>query len=293
MTDTFFLILKNIDQFYRMSIFPLMILVGCCGQLISIKIFLTVKDWNSTCKAYYLTMAIADLVYLLALGIPTVTDRVVYFWTGENSLRFQPHNISHLTCKLLAYSIHVSGFLSYWSLLVYAIERLIAIWNPFMRVQYIHIKNAKKVCFVVSLFALLLFSPILFANPYKLLKEESSIYYRDCNLNVQNESILVKVWYVVAVVILSISGGSLGLLLVNAALLYKLRICMKSRNLMNEGLKNFSGTPEIKAAKDIIVRSSVTLAFMLPLLCWAGFAITRSMLFTVRVFNTQVCFNQS
>ena len=278
MPDTFFLILENVDQFYRMSILPLVILVGCCGQLISIKIFLTVKGWNSTCKVYYFTMAIANLVYLLALGIPTVTDRVVYFWTGKNFLRFQPHNISHLTCKLLAYSIHVSEFISYWSLLVYAIERLIAIWNPFIRIQYIHIKNAKKVCFAVTLFGLLLFSPVLFSNPYKLLKEERGSLYRDCNLNVQNESILVKVWYVVAVIILWLCVGLLGLLIVNAALLYKLRSCMKERKDMNARSKNLRENPEIKAAKDILVISLITLAIMLPLLSWAGFAITRSML---------------
>ena len=77
----------------------------------------------------YLTLAIADLVYLLAFGIPSITDRAVYLWTERIKLLFQPHNISHLTCKLMAYSIHVRAFVSYWSLIAYAIERLIAIWN--------------------------------------------------------------------------------------------------------------------------------------------------------------------
>ena len=269
-------ILSQFDIFYWMAVLPIMILLGIFGQLITIKILLTIKEWNATCKAYYLTLAIADLVYLLVFGIPSITDRAVDIWTEKRELRFQPHNISHLTCKLMAYSIHVSAFISYWSLIAYALERLIAIWNPFLRAQYIHLQNAKKVCISITIFAFVAFSPILFANPYKLRNEDAIIYDRWCYLNINNEPLFVQVWYTVSVVILTgVATG--GLVTVNATLLFKLRSCSKTSNLMKKAKKS-NQNPEIKSAKDILILASITLAFALPLISWIGYFATQCML---------------
>ena len=289
MDEPYYIILNETNRLYRMLVLPIVILAGICGQLISIKIFLGQKQWHSTCKAYYLTMAAADLVYLLVLGIPSLTSFSVGtlgLWTKDTKYTFEPTNYSHMTCKVFAYFTHGSSFISYWSLIAYAIERLIAIWKPFFRVQYITLKNATRICIAILIFTAITFSPILFANPYKLLYEDQIIYYRYCGLNVQNESIFVQVWYLVTVAILSVFAGSAGLLIVNALLLLKLRsCCTRKRSLL--ALNRMRQTPEMKSAKDILILSIITFAFAAPLLVWAGYAAASSML----VFLIRSAFN--
>ena len=151
---------------YRMYAYPIIVIVGFFGQLISIKIFLSAKNWEATCKIYYLTMAFADLAFLVTVGVPSITALTFKYWTGNIEYAFEPDNYSHLTCKLFALSAHVSAFVSYWTLNAYALERLLVIWSPLIRIRYINMKNAKFICLAISIFAFCLFSPILFTNAY-------------------------------------------------------------------------------------------------------------------------------
>ena len=90
--STVYSILETFDLFYRMAVLPLVILVGIFGQLITIKIFLTIKNWDATCKVYFLTLAIADLVYLLSLAFLQLQTELLN--SGRKKTNFDSNRIT-------------------------------------------------------------------------------------------------------------------------------------------------------------------------------------------------------
>ena len=278
--------LKQVERVYRMYAYPIVVIVGFFGQVITIKIFLSAKDWEATCKIYYLTMAFADLAFLLTVGVPSISTLTIQYWTGKLEYTFEPDNYSHLTCKLFTFAAHVSAFISYWTLNAYALERLLAIWYPFFRIRYINLRNAKLICLAISIFAFYLFAPILFTNTYNLLYPSQIIYYRYCGLHVQNEPLIVKIWYTIAVLVFSFICGPVALIGTNSLLLYKLRNLLKTRAGLAKSKKDQSN-PEVEGAKTILIISIITLALCSPLLIWLPRLLIRGVLVTF--FNKHIC----
>ena len=221
-------------------------------------------------------MAIADLSILFSVGVPSITSLTVQSWTGTVEYNFEPDNYSDLTCKLIHFVAHKSLFISFSTLTAYSLERLLSIWNPFFRIQYINLKNAKLICTSISFLGLCLFSPILFANPYKLRNPIAVVYYRYCGLTVQDEPLLVKIWYFIALAIMVPIFGPVGLIATNVALLYKLRILTKKRIGFSEKREQ-NENREIQAAKDILIISIITLILCLPMLSWVGWLVFEGM----------------
>ena len=115
----------------------------------------------ATCKIYYIMLAFADLGVLYFFALPE--------WTGdglraltEDGFQIWPEKFSTFTCRLLRYGYHVSGFLSYCTLVIYEYERVLAIAFPFMRFKWISKGKAKIVCLCLTLLTLVFFQSCIF-----------------------------------------------------------------------------------------------------------------------------------
>ena len=133
---------SHLNYHFRVWILPVALIVGTFGQLLTLKSCVTNKAWKSTGKIYYSLMAITDFLYLLSFGI------ISYMETGLNSLSQGIINFAlakHFgpTCKLFPYAFHVLISVSFWNLSAYSLERLLAIWFPFIRIQYLNEKRSQ------------------------------------------------------------------------------------------------------------------------------------------------------
>ena len=190
-----FCVISNINIAYRIVVMPILLILGLFGQSSSIIIFLKLNKWKSTCKVYYLTSAIMDLAFLFAFGIPE--------WTGEGldyvtfgSLNFTPENYSILSCRVFRFTWSVTSFVSYWVLLVFSVERALAIAYPFLRMKFINIRIAIINCSIVTIFGIIIFSPTIFTDVYKLwgVEENVPIESRYCYTNIPEISPLLLIW---------------------------------------------------------------------------------------------------
>ena len=169
---------------FRVILLPILLIIGVIGQVLSIKIFLSLKTWKATCKIYYLTIAIMDLAYLFAFGIPEWTGEGLDFLTS-NKIKINPENLSKVSCRLFRFVWHASWFISYWTLVAYSVERLIAISNPLLRFRYINYKTAKITCSILVLIGFTTFLPIIFSEHLYTLEGEETlpISMRYCYFN--------------------------------------------------------------------------------------------------------------
>ena len=179
---------------YRIVLLPVLIVTGIIGQLFSMKIFLSLKNWKATYRVYYFAIAAADLVYLIGFAIPE--------WTGEGldlvthgAMKFNPENLSTITCRAFRYLWHSSWFISCWLLIAYSVERLIALSYPLYRIRFISIRMAKVTCTVVIIVGIIGFLPVILTEIYRLSNENGPISNRYCyfNENISQSTFLV-IW---------------------------------------------------------------------------------------------------
>ena len=264
-----------IDNIYRMTILPITLFAGIVGQVFSIIIFLKLTEWKSTCKIYYMTMAWADFVYLIIYGIPEFTGDGLDDWLYVHTYWLRIESFSTLTCKLMRYIWHTSWFISYWALVIYSYERLVAIAYPFVRTRFITIKMAKVFCFSLVGFSLISFSVILYSDIYFVLREAGAYEWRYCYLNVTDASRIAMV--VFALLYLStILLPPILLIISNISLFKKLRAIMHERRKLHTQMRNRNrsiANSEIESSKDLIILSLITLFFALPTLTWMVIAI--------------------
>ena len=263
------------NHYGRMLLLPVLIVIGIYGALLTIKICIGLRKWESTCKMYFLTMSMGDLLFLLSFAVPSFTSMGIQYWT-EGAFEFSPQLISSFYCKVIAYVVHVSAPIPYWVLVAYSIERLVSICFPFQRDRWITMKTAKCACISIISLAVIGYSPILFTDVYYLEREKHPIRNRECAFQPQNESVPIKIWFVVTTVFLSIICGPILLMLVNLLLFLKLRSFIKDSNHFTFKPENVDAvipSSEIKNAKSVLILSIITVAMVLPMLSWGVYSI--------------------
>ena len=269
-----------LNKFYRGITLPFILIVGIIRQILSIKIFQSLKDWKATCKIYYLSIAGSDLVYLIGFGLPE--------WTFEGLdivtfgfLKFKPENLSSLSCRLFRFAWHSSWFISYWTLVAYSVERIIAISFPFIRVRFISTRNAKVICAMIIVIASIGFLPVIVTNVVHL-KYEDSFKDRYSYLTDPFEHPILGIWLLIMPLSCNIILPPILLVIINLILMIQLKSQTKKRgNLMRKPfgrmkLDQSGQNAEIKAAKDLTVISLVTLAIAFPTLFWVPTLIVES-----------------
>ena len=217
-----------------------------------------------------MTMAWADFVYLIIYGIPEFTGDGLDDWLYVHTYWLRIESFSTLTCKLMRYIWHTSWFISYWALVIYSYERLVAIAYPFVRTRFITIKMAKVFCFSLVGFSLISFSVILYSDVYFVYRLNDAYQFRYCYLNVVRSSRIALAVFGL-LYLCTILLPPILLIISNISLFKKLRAIMHERRKLHTQMRNRNrsiANSEIESSKDLIILSLITLFFSFPTLTW-------------------------
>ena len=267
----------HLNYHFRVWIMPVALIVGIFGQVIVIKCCLTNPAWKSTGKVYYFLMSITDLLILLSLGL------LSYIETSLRGIIDISPMYTDLSCKLLIYSFHVLVTVSFWNLSAYAVERLLAIWFPFIRIQYISMKNARIICVIICAVALLGYTPIFWTNTF--------VYVGYCDFHLYHENVVLQIWYWTMSVGITVLFGPIIVLIANIILLIKLHAYFEAKkalfikSLYGKSKKEMPNT-EVESAKTVVILSISTGIILLPMASWIVAAIADCMLWELPAFNS-------
>ena len=246
--------------------YPLLAIIGCVGQVVTIVALLKLKKWKGTCRIYYLTIAFSDLILLVNYPFLDSIYFLLVFMTRDDNVR--PFaSVSHLTCKISLFWKFFSWFVSCNTLVVFAFERLIVISYPFLRARIATQKRAIIICVTLLIMAICMHVPLALTDLYALI-ESAPHAPRLCQM-VEIESLAWKIaaWTILP---LTIFLPPHFLCILNVGLLLKLNNYRKQRKKMIQQLKKQSNKEE-KEAKDLVVISAISIALSLPILMWLPF----------------------
>ena len=269
---------KHLDYHFRVWIMPIALIVGIFGQLLTLKACLTNKAWKSTGKIYYSLMAITDLLYLLSFGIISYLETGLQYISNDK-IQFLSANIFSPTCILLPYAFHVLISVSFWNLSAYSLERLLAIWLPFIRMQYLTMKNARIVCAILCTVAVLGYLPMLFTKIFVVKGGDGAVY---CKFEIFKENIAVQIWYWFMTLGITVLFGPVLLLITNILLLIKLHAYCEAKkvlfrpNFQPSGMKVLPNA-EVANAKTVVILSIATGIILLPMASWIAWVISDCM----------------
>ncbi|XP_026742353.1 neuromedin-U receptor 1 [Trichoplusia ni] len=134
---------------------PLLVSLGCIGNLLSVFIFFTSKLRFQSTSLYLSALAISDTVFLLQLVPPWLT-------AVQSTVIFHLNGL----CQVFVYASFVSCLLSAWLVVAFTIERFVAVMYPLQRNSMCTMTRAKHIVGLLVLAALIFNIPVLrFASP--------------------------------------------------------------------------------------------------------------------------------
>ncbi len=262
--------MSPILKYYRTFIYPIITILGIFGNIMAFKIFLKRTEIKGTCRIYYFWLAVADLVYLISFAIPEWTSDGLNHLTN-GAVQFWPDRLSNVSCKLFRFFMHSSWFMSNWIMVIYSIERVLAISYPFLRTSLIKPSVAKKICFVIIIFTILMFSLIFYTSAYVLLRpDHPNFSYRECFVDYDKLSWIGYIWFLSMAGIFTMFLPPILVMIINSILLKKLKELSENRShLTNQ--RNDRSSAEVKNAKTLLLLAGLMLIFTLPTLSWAAY----------------------
>ncbi|XP_060247824.1 thyrotropin-releasing hormone receptor-like isoform X1 [Meriones unguiculatus] len=142
----------DLPEYKVVSVFLVLLVctLGIVGNAMVVLVVLTSHDMHTPTNCYLVSLALADLIVLVAAGLPNVSDSLVGHWI-----------YGHAGCLGITYFQYLGINVSSWSILAFTVERYIAICHP-MRAQTVcTVARAKRIIAgiwgVTSLYCLLWF----------------------------------------------------------------------------------------------------------------------------------------
>ncbi|XP_026156753.1 thyrotropin-releasing hormone receptor b [Mastacembelus armatus] len=114
---------------------------GIVGNVMVILVVLTTKHMRTPTNCYLVSLAVADLMVLIAAGLPTVTDSIFGSWV-----------FGHYGCLCITYFQYLGINASSCSITAFTIERYIAICHPIKAQFLCTLSRAKKIILFVWAF---------------------------------------------------------------------------------------------------------------------------------------------
>ncbi|TRY58759.1 hypothetical protein DNTS_034589 [Danionella cerebrum] len=115
--------------------------LGMVGNVMVILVVLTTKHMRTPTNGYLVSLAVADLMVLIAAGLPSIADSVFGSWI-----------FGHAGCLCITYFQYLGINASSCSITAFTIERYIAICHPIKAQFLCTLSRAKKIIFGVWLF---------------------------------------------------------------------------------------------------------------------------------------------
>lgn len=130
-------------QYKVVSTFLLFIIcaLGTVGNVMVILVVLTTKHMRTPTNCYLVSLAVADLMVLIAAGFPTITESFFASWV-----------FGHYGCLCITYFQYLGINASSCSITAFTIERYIAICHPIKAQFLCTLSRAKKIIVFVWVF---------------------------------------------------------------------------------------------------------------------------------------------
>ena len=193
-------ILGSIQFGIQLIGFPALQLLGTIGQILTIVVLLKLKHWKATCRIYYLTIAFADLILLMNFPLWNWLYFLQALINNDNNGFLFP-SASNLTCKIYLVWKYISWFVSCYTLVFYALERLIVISYPFSHGCIATTKAAIIICVTLPIVAIFLHVPLAFTDIY-VVTDNDMYAPRTCKMIMIKSLILeISTWIVLCLTI--------------------------------------------------------------------------------------------
>ncbi|XP_038664421.1 thyrotropin-releasing hormone receptor [Scyliorhinus canicula] len=135
---------SNGYQVASMSLILMICGVGILGNAMVVLVVLSTKHMRTPTNCYLVSLAVTDLVVLIAAGLPNITNTIYRSWI-----------YGYVGCLSITYLQYVGINVSSCSITAFTIERYIAICHP-MKAQFISTTSrAKKIIVLVWAFTCL------------------------------------------------------------------------------------------------------------------------------------------
>lgn len=128
---------------------PILVIFGVLGNILSVCVFFYTKLRKLSSSYYLSSLAVSDTVFLITVFIAWL-ELVKIYWF-----------ITQWVCKITMYLTYVSSFLSVWLIIVFTIERFVAVRYPLLRQSLCTTSRAKFIITLLVIISLLSYAPVL------------------------------------------------------------------------------------------------------------------------------------
>ncbi|XP_030058603.1 thyrotropin-releasing hormone receptor-like [Microcaecilia unicolor] len=136
-------IVFSMIEYKAISVFLVLVtcVIGIVGNVMVVLVVFTTRDMRTPTNCYLVSLAVADLMVLVAAGLPNISDSLAGTWI-----------YGHAGCLGITYFQYLGINVSSCSITAFTVERYIAICHP-MRAQTIcTVSRAKRIIAVVWIF---------------------------------------------------------------------------------------------------------------------------------------------
>lgn len=138
---------------------------GIVGNVMVILVVLTTKHMRTPTNGYLVSLAVADLMVLIAAGLPSIADSLFGSWI-----------FGHAGCLCITYFQYLGINASSCSITAFTIERYIAICHPIKAQFLCTLTRAKKIIFGVWVFT------SLYCVMWFYLSDIQQVLYKDVTI---------------------------------------------------------------------------------------------------------------
>ncbi|XP_069492179.1 thyrotropin-releasing hormone receptor-like [Ambystoma mexicanum] len=130
-------------EYKTISVFLVLVIcgVGIIGNMMVVLVVFTTRDMRTPTNCYLVSLAVADLMVLVAAGLPNVSDSLAGAWI-----------YGHAGCLLITYFQYLGINVSSCSITAFTVERYIAICHPMRAQTMCTVSRAKRIIAIVWLF---------------------------------------------------------------------------------------------------------------------------------------------
>ncbi|XP_018416064.1 PREDICTED: thyrotropin-releasing hormone receptor-like [Nanorana parkeri] len=136
-------VVSSMIEYKAISVFLVLLVcgIGIIGNIMVVLVVFITRDMRTPTNCYLVSLAVADLMVLVAAGLPNVTDSLAGTWI-----------YGHAGCLGITYFQYLGINASSCSITAFTVERYIAICHPMKAQTVCTVSRAKRIIAVVWVF---------------------------------------------------------------------------------------------------------------------------------------------
>ncbi|XP_007887760.1 thyrotropin-releasing hormone receptor-like [Callorhinchus milii] len=208
--------------------------IGIIGNMMVVLVVLTTRHMRTPTNCYLVSLAVADLMVLVAAGLPNVSDSLTEAWI-----------YGHAGCLAITYLQYLGINVSSCSITAFTVERYIAICHPMKAHSICTISRAKKILaflWTITSFYCMLWFFLVDININSRQHAECG-YKVSRNLYLPIYFIDFTIFYVIPLVVATVLYGLIGRVLFLSPIPTRMEMGVKSWKERTEAERKSSESP--------------------------------------------------